>query len=163
MTNTSVGKVVAVLATVLAVVLVLGPNASAAPRDSGETVRIVVYLIKASDEEPGVDSEIKDLVKQFGGAFRYSSYRLVSKIPKSVTVGSEVKIPLPGSRQLHVHARGREDKRIKLKVKIREKSERGRDRETLNTEFRIVEGGTIMIGGYDYNEGKLMVAISADM
>jgi hypothetical protein len=163
MTNTSVGKVVVALATVLVLVLVLGSNASATPPDSDEKVRIVVYLIKASDDAPGVDSEIKDLVRQFGGAFRYSSYRLVSKIPKSIPLGSEVKIPLPGSRRLHIYARGREGKRIRLKIKIREKSARGRDREMLNTEFRIVEGGTIMIGGYNYHEGKLMVAISADM
>lgn len=161
MTNTSIGKV-AVLAAALALVLMFGPNASATPPDSGEEVRVIIYLIRASDDAPGVDSEIKGLVRQFKGAFRYSSYRLVSKMPKSIPVGDEVKVPLPGSRQLHVHARGREDNRIKLKVKIREKARRGRDRDMLNTEFRIVEGGTIIIGGYDYREGKLIVAISAD-
>ena len=163
MTKASIRKFVTPLAAALVLMLLVGPNLSAAPADSGEVVRIVVYLIKASGDTPGVDPEIREIVKQFGGAFRYSSYRLVSKIPKSVRMGGDAQIPLPGKRELRVHARGHENNRIKLKVNIREKPAGDRPRDILNTEFMIIEGGTILIGGYDYQEGKLMVAISANM
>jgi hypothetical protein len=33
----------------------------------------------------------------------------------------------------------------------------------LNTEFRLIKGGTIVIGDYNYHEGKLILAVSADM
>jgi len=163
MTNWSIRKAVVALAAMLTLVLLLGPNVSAASARADEQARIVVYLIKASDGSPGVDPEIRSIVKQFGGAFRYSSYRLVSKIPKSVPMGGDVRIALPGSREMRVYANGRENNRIRLKIRVKEKSVQGREREILNTEFRIVEGGTIMIGGYNYHDGKLMVAISADM
>jgi hypothetical protein len=55
---------------------------------------------------------------------------------------------------------GYDGNRIKMKVRLVEKQPGG-SRDVLNTEFRLVEGGTMMIGGYDYRDGKLIVAISA--
>jgi len=70
-------------------------------------------------------------------------------------------VKLPGHREMQLRMQGYEGNRISLKVKIKEKAEKGRHREVLNTEFRIIEGGTIMIGGYEYHGGKLLIAISA--
>jgi len=50
-----------------------------------------------------------------------------------------------------------------MKIRIVEKSTRGRSRDVLNTEFRLTRGGTIVIGDYNYQKGKLILAISADM
>lgn len=163
MTNTSAWKAFVALAVVLAVLFSISPRAAAQRDGPDGDMRIVVYLIEASDGVPGVDPEIRDIVKQFQRTFRYSTYKLVSKIPKKVSVGNDEKIALPGLRELRLYARGREDGRLKLKVKIVEKPMRGPERDVLNTDFRIVKGGTIVIGGYDYHTGKLIVAISADV
>jgi hypothetical protein len=70
---------------------------------------------------------------------------------------------LPGKRTLTVSALGYEGGRIRLKVKIVEKSAGGKSRDVLATEFRLVKGGTIVLADYNYNKGKLILAISADM
>jgi hypothetical protein len=163
MTNTSVWKAFVALAVVVAVLFSISPRAAAQRDGPDGDMRIVVYLIEASDGVPGIDPEIRDIVKQFQRTFRYSTYRLVSKIPKKIRMGNDEKIALPGLRELRLYARGHEGRRIKLKVKIMEKPMRGRQRQVLDTDFRIVKGGTIVIGGYDYHTGKLIVAISADM
>lgn len=129
--------------------------------DASGSCKVIVYLIEASDGPPGVDPQIKGIVRQFQGAFKYSTYKLVSKIPKRITVGRSEKISLPGRRELQLYPQGFEEKRIKMNVKIVEKGGRGNGRTVLNTSFRIVPGGTIMIGGYNYQKGKLILAISA--
>ncbi|RJP73052.1 MAG: hypothetical protein C4532_05030 [Candidatus Abyssobacteria bacterium SURF_17] len=152
--------------TLFAFLLILfwASSQALAQRDEAtETVRVTVYLIEASHGTPGADPEIEGIVRQLKGTFGYSSYRLESKIRKDIKMGDAEKISLPRSRVMYVYAQGYEGNRIKLKVKVSEKTGRGESRDTLNTEFRIVEGGTIVIGGYDCDAGKLIVAISADM
>ena len=162
MIETPFRKTVIGLAVILSLTFLFGPNASAQRIDSGGEVRIVVSLIEASNDAPRVDPQIRGLVKQFRGDFRYSSYKLVSRIPKTIKIGSYETVRLPGSREMRLYARGYENNRVKLNVKVTERGRRGRGREVLNTDFRIVRGGTIMIGGYRYRDGRLMVAISAD-
>jgi hypothetical protein len=149
--------------TVLATTLVFAWSSQAlAKRDRpGGGVQIVVYLIEASNGNPGVDPRIRGIVDQFEGAFRYSTYKLLSKIPMDLPVGSEEKLAVPDQRELSLSVQGFENRRVRLKVKIVEKPKSDRPREVLNTEFRIVEGGTILIGGYSYRDGKLILAISA--
>jgi hypothetical protein len=169
MTSIPLRKSLIALALLVACVFLASPGVGAEPPDrrggrgEGNDVRIVVYLIDASDNASGVDPEIKGIVNQLRGTFGYSSYRLVSKIRKNVPVGNSEKFSLPGPRELTVFAHGREGNRIKLKVKVHEKSGRGGSRDALNTEFRIADGGTIIIGGYKHDGGRLIVAISADM
>jgi hypothetical protein len=153
-----------ILILILSVVLVfsLGSAIYAQPSDSSGDVRIVVYMIEASDGVPGVDPQIKEIIKDLKRELRYSTYKLVSKVPKKIRIGSSEGINLPDSRKLLLYAQGYENGRVKLRVKVTEKSGRGPERSVLNTEFRIVRGGTIIIGPYNYREGKLILAISAD-
>lgn len=127
-------------------------------QEQGQKADIIIYVIEASNEGQGTDPQIKDLVKELG-AFRYSSYKLVSKIPRQLRGGEKESVGLPGGRQMQLLMQGSEGNRINLKVRITSQERKGRD--VLNTEFRIIEGGTIMIGGYDYQNGKLFIAISA--
>ncbi|MBI5114909.1 hypothetical protein HZA56_00385 [Candidatus Poribacteria bacterium] len=156
-------KSLVTLATVFAILAIVffANVASAKDEGYGGSARITVYVIEASNGVPGVDPEIREIVEQFEGAFRYSTYKLVSKIPKKVGLGEEEKFSLPGDRELVVLCRGYKHNRIKLNVRIVEK--RKDSRELLNTDFGIVDGGTMIIGGYPHRDGKLMLAISADM
>lgn len=150
-------------AVVVCLMLPAGPEAVAQPSGADRDVKIVVYVIEASDGVPGVDPEIRHIVEQFHGTFRYSTYKVVSKVPRKVPMGGEAKIALPGLRELRLYPRGYEAGRIRMKIKIIEKSTRGRSRDVLNTEFRLIRGGTIVIGDYNYHKGKLILAISADV
>lgn len=161
MTHTPILKTLVIMAISISIFF-SGPAAVAKERGSADHVRIVVYLIEASDGVPAVDPQIRDIVKQLHGTLRYSTYRLRSKIPKTIRIGEEQKIALPGSREMRLYARGHEGGRMKLKVKITAKGDRGRTRDVLNTEFRLGKSGTIVIGGYDYHGNKLIVAISPD-
>jgi hypothetical protein len=128
----------------------------------GQSADIVISVIEASNGGGnGVDPQIRGLVKEFGGALRYSTYRLVSRIPRELREGERETVSLPGDRQMQLQMQGHEGNRIKLRVRLTEKSSEGGSREKLNTEFRLIEGGTIMIGGYHYRDGKLLIAISA--
>jgi hypothetical protein len=148
----------------LAVLLLLAflPHPSLAQEQyPNKAAHILIYVIEASNEGKGVDPQIQHLVKEFRGALRYSSYELVSKIPRRLEPGEKEEVKLPGHREMQLRMQGYEGNRISLKVEIKEKADKGRHREVLNTEFRIIEGGTIMIGGYEYHGGKLLIAISA--
>lgn len=159
----TVRKTFAALAALGSVLFCIVPDALAQPAAQGNDVRVVVYVIEASQGVPGVDAEIRHIVKQFHETFRYSTYKLVKKAPRKVPMDGQTKITLPGLRELNVYALGYEAGRIQLKVKIVDKSDKGRPRDVLNTEFKLAKGGTIVIGGYDYQKGKLILAISADM
>ncbi len=152
-----------VAATLMCLILLFGSEAAAERESRPGGVRVVVYVIEASDGVPGVDPEIRHIVKQFHGTFRYSTYKVVSRVPRNVPMGGEAKVALPGLRELRLYPRGYEKGRIKMKVRIVEKSTRGRSRDVLNTEFRLAKGGTIVIGDYNYHKGKLIIAISVDM
>jgi hypothetical protein len=130
---------------------------------AGDSVSIIVYVIEASDGVPGVDPEIKPLVRQFHDTFRYSTYKLISKVPKTIRMGNEAEITMPGRREMHISALGQEEGRIKLKVKITKELSKGESRDVLNTEFRLGKGASMVIGGYDHNNAKLILAISSDM
>jgi len=162
MTGKLFDRIIPVLMLFAIFFFAFGPKAFAQSHEAPDDVRIVVYLIEASNGAPGVDSEIKQIIKELKGELRYSTYRLISKVPKKIKTGERERIGLPDSRELLLFARGFEDGRVKLNVKITEKSSRGDRREVLNTDFRIVKGGTILIGPYNYREGKLILAISAD-
>jgi hypothetical protein len=162
MTNISIGKILLALIVSAILVASTGSGVSAQTPDSSDTVRIVVHLIEASNGAPGVDPEIKDILKDFRDEFRYSTYKLISKVPKTINKGGSQKVALPDSRELQLFSKGYENGRVKLRVKIVEKPKEKAAREMLNTEFRIVRGGTIIIGPYNYKKGKLLLAISAD-
>ena len=150
-------------AALIAVLFGVAPDARAQAGQAGGAVRVTTYVIEASDGVPSVDSEIRHIVKQFHGTFRYSTYKLISKVPKRIPFGENVKITLPGLRMLDISALGYESGRIKLKVRIIQKSTSGKSRDVLSTEFRLVKGGTIVLGDYNYHKGKLILAVSADM
>ena len=154
---------IALCLMVVPALLLSAPDASAQSSARGNDVRIVAYMIEASDGVPGVDPEIRHIVKQFHDTFRYSTYKLVSKVPRKIPMNGETKINMPGGRELIVYALGYEDARINLKVRIIDKSGPGKSREVLNTQFRLVKRGTIVIGNYNYQKGKRILAISADM
>jgi hypothetical protein len=132
------------------------------PPSSPPGIHVTVFLIEALDGPPWIDPKIRVIVDQFEGAFRYSTYRLVARIPMTVPIGGEDKVALPDHRELLLSIKGFERPWLKLRVKIVKKPTTMLEapREILNTEFRIVPGGTILIGGYMYHEGKLIVAIS---
>lgn len=162
MTHMQILKTLVIMAITISIAFSAGTAAVAQEGDSAERIRIVVYLIEASDGVPSVDPQIRDIVKQLHSTLRYSTYKLHSKIPKTLSVGEEEKISLPGSREMRLYARGQEDGLMKFKVKISSKEDGGRSRDVLNTEFRLGKSGTIVIGGYDYNDSKLIVAISPE-
>lgn len=163
MTGKSARKILFTSAAAVLLIMAAGMDAAAQPSGPGGEVKIIVYVIEASEGVPGVDPQIRHIVKQFHGTFRHSTYRLVSKVPRKVPMGKEARIALPGLRELRIKALGYETGRIKLKLRISEKSTRGRSHDVLNTEFRLIKGGTIVIGDYNYREGKLILAVSADM
>jgi hypothetical protein len=136
------------------------------PRDAmaqaDDSVSIIVYVIEASDGVPGVDPEIKPLVEQFHNTFRYSTYKLISKVPKKIRMGEESTVKIPGEREMHIGALGEEGGRIRLKVRITKKLSKGKSRDVLDTEFRLGKGASMVIGGYDHNNAKLILAISSD-
>lgn len=162
MTHMPISRPVTAFMLSIVLVFLLTPGVSAQPPGSSEEVGIVVYLIEASNGAPGVDPEIKEIIKDLKGELRYVTYKLISKIPKKIKTGKSEKIKLPDSRELLLTAGGYEDGRVKLSVKVTEKQGRGASREVVNTDFRIVRGGTIIIGPYNYREGKLILAISAN-
>jgi len=119
--------------------------------------KLTVYIMEASNQPGGVDPELRDIYKRMGGAFGYTTLRLISKQTHAVPVGTEKTLSVPGDRMMVLNPTGIHDDRLDVNVRITQSGE-----QPMRVTGQIVRGGTFIIGGYKYGPGRLVFAISAD-
>ena len=131
----------------------LGGHAQAA---AAEAFDIEVRIILASNADKGTDSRLLDLTKDLQ-TLNYMSFEQLDTVGLSLKKGRTGKVSLPGGRVMELTPEAFEKGKVNLQVKILEKGS-----SILTTRLRIVNHGTVLLGGPSYNLGFLVLALTAN-
>jgi hypothetical protein len=124
------------------------------PRHPAVEVRI--GAIAASQSGNAFDHRLASLRRSFDSLFQYSSYQLIREARRRVKWRREAEFHLPGGRYLIVMPREYKEGRVSLHVMLLERS-----RTLVNTSLSIRDQGTFLLGGPNYKDGVLIIAIGA--
>jgi hypothetical protein len=89
--------------------------------------------------------------------FNYTAYKMLDRQKRTIAVGGTGEIPLPGNRILKATPASLEGGKIKLNIQI---LEGGKDK--LTTSLGLNKGGMVLVGGPAYQNGVLILIISAE-
>jgi hypothetical protein len=123
-----------------------------------EEVELHIETVLASDSAKGFDAKLQDLKPLLIRTFRYSSYRLVQDIRQQARWGEEIKVALPGERDMQVIPKAYERHRISLQVMLREGTN---PTSLLNASLSFPDSGTIFFAGRKQKDGVLIIRIGA--
>ncbi|HEY5997545.1 MAG TPA: hypothetical protein VIU29_11025 [Candidatus Deferrimicrobiaceae bacterium] len=132
--------------------LLLNGAAFAAP-----SVSIEVAIAQASHEGSAIDPALSKMKSKLQSMFNYTSYKMLDRQKRTIPVGSTGEIPLPGNRVLKATPASLDGTKIKLNVQI---LEGGKDK--LTTSLGLNKGGMVLVGGPSYQNGVLILIISAE-
>jgi hypothetical protein len=132
-------------------------------------VTVVVTSILAVKEETRqeLDPELMRLREMLAELFKYGGYVVVDKAERTGMFESELEFGLPENLVLRVEPkRGKEEGRIDLVarlVRVMPSKKRGEKNEksVLETELKLKEGGTVLLGGPSLEDGVLILALEA--
>jgi len=119
---------------------------------SSDTIKIDVTVIKASNQGDQIDSSLSKIKSQLK-RLNYTNYSLISQNSKTGTPRGELIFKLPDGDTMRVVLIDVEDGSIKLLVSI--------EKAGLKTNFKIVNNGTVIVGGNAYQDGYMVIAITA--
>jgi hypothetical protein len=119
-------------------------------------VEVRIGAIMASQTGNMFDHRLASLRRSFDSLFQYSSYRLLREERRRVKWRRSAEFHLPGGRYLLVMPREYKDGRVALHMMLLERS-----RQLVNTSLSIRDHGTFLVGGPNYKDGVLIIAIGA--
>ncbi len=121
-------------------------------------IPIKVEVIYASNTGGGTDPKLSRLQGQLNSLFNYSTYKLMDVRRLSLKIDEEGVVPLPGNRSLEIMPKQSGGGVVQISVAIKEAGG-----YILTTDFRVVNRGTILIGGPKDREDVLIIAITVEM
>ena len=143
------------LPAVALIVVLLSAHIAAASPDA--PVAIDVGVVVASHEGTTTDPALSSIRNQLQSMFNYSSYRMVDRLKRTLSVGETGEFGLPGGRSMRVTPVPAEGDKVRLAVQIREA-----ERNLLSTTLGLSRGGMVIVGGPSYQKGVLILIISAE-
>lgn len=145
---------VTIPATALLVLLLF---AHAVPASPDAPVAIDVGVVVASSEGAAMDPALTPIRNQLQSMFNYSSYQLLDRLKRSLSVGETGDFGLPGNRSMRVTPVPSKGNKVRLSVQIMEG-----ERNLLTTTLGLTRGGLVLVGGPSYQKGVLILIISAE-
>ena len=120
-------------------------------------VAVDVGVVVASHEGPTMDPALASIRNQLQSMFNYSSYRMVDRLKRTLSVGETGDFGLPGDRSMRVTPVPAKGNKVRLAVQIMEG-----DRNLVSTTLGMSRGGMVIVGGPSYRKGVLILIISAE-
>lgn len=147
------------LKTILTLVLIglifsllnLFPNTAIAE----DTVKTHVRVIHASQGQNHIDPDLKDLAKELGSVFKYTSYKLISTKNMNLRNNQKGIVNLPGKRSLIVTPIKIGKEKIKYQIDIFKSG-----KQIFKTQILLNNKRSITIGGPKFKQGYLLFNIS---
>lgn len=137
---------------VAAITLGVGAETRAA-----EGVQLTVRVIYAANSGKGVDGQLADLAPQLRN-FSYTTYQLLGRHELFQPIGQSGTVSLPGGRQLQLTPQGITGGAVVLLASIQQEGQ-----SLLNTQLKLANRGTILVGGPVHAGGVLILAVSAQL
>ncbi len=116
-----------------------------------QKVTVETSFIKGSNKGDIIDSKLKNIVSQLA-SLNYSSYSLIGRDVKTGDPREELLFDMPDGDTLRIVILGIEDTYIKLLVSMKNAG--------LKTNFKINNKGTLIVGGNEYQDGSLIIALT---
>jgi hypothetical protein len=129
-----------------------GPPEANAPK-----IGFRVDSVVASDTNEGVDPQLTSMAPRLHALFSYTTYHLVNHQEQQTPIGSLILFNLPGGRILHVEPRGMDGDMIVMELTLFQG-----EQPLMTTELKMRNHGMLMVGGPRYEQGMLILSISAD-
>ena len=131
-------------------------SASAAFSEVPIRVRIIQASNVRSDLEPSfVDRSLKDIYRELGTLFSFSSYRLLQDINLNLTGNRSVDVIVHPGRSMEITLVGEYRNLVELRIRVKREGS-----SILITHVRLASGRTILIGGPRHGEDTIIFAIS---
>ena len=120
-------------------------------------VAIDVGVVVASHDGPTMDPELSSIRNELQSMFNYSSYRMIDRLKRTLSVDETGEFGLPGGRSMRVTPVPAKGNKVRLAVQIMEG-----DRNLVSTTLGMSRGGMVIVGGPSYRKGVLILIISAE-
>lgn len=120
-------------------------------------VAIDVGVVVASNEGTTMDPALSSIRDKLKSMFNYSSYRMVDRLNRTLSVGETGDFGLPGNRSMRATPVPAKGNKVRLAVQIMEG-----ERNLLTTTLGLSRGGMVIVGGPSYQKGVLILIISAE-
>jgi hypothetical protein len=121
-------------------------------------VQTRLRVIRASNVGSNVDASLRDVHKDLGSLFSFTSYRLLRDENLNLSPNQPVSISAREGRIIiEITLVGLHRSVSELKIRV---TREGKD--TLNTQIRLSPGRTVLIGGPKVRDGVIIYALSAN-
>lgn len=119
-------------------------------------VQTRVRIIEASNVGSSIDPSLTDVHDQLGTLFNFTSYRLLRDLNLPLVGNRPVEVPVHRGRSMEVTLFGEHRKTVELRIRIKRDGT-----NILDTQVRLSQGRTVLIGGPKHGEGVIIFAVSA--
>jgi hypothetical protein len=120
-------------------------------------VQVRLRVIGASNDGQTIDPSLKDIYKELGSLFSFTSYRLFRDENLTLSPNQPVSISTRRGRLIEVTLISLHKDIAELRIRVVRE-----EKEILNTQVRLSPGRTVLIGGGPrQREGVIIYALSA--
>jgi len=122
-------------------------------------VQVRLRVIGASNDGKSIDPSLKDIYKELGSLFSFTSYRLFRDENITLSPNQPVSISTRRGRLIEVTLVGMQKGIAELRIRVVRE-----EKEILNTQVRLSPGRTVLIGGGPrQREGIIIYALYAHL
>jgi len=118
--------------------------------------QVSVTVVLASSNGGEVDPRLNSIIQDLQKLFTQYSYKKLDQFDMNLGINEEKSFDIDKAASVQVRFLGVEGDKVNLKLRIKENK-----KDLINTNFSITKGGTIIIGGPERKDGKLVLAIKA--
>ena len=128
-----------------------------APSEAADTVSVDVGAVYASNEGTSIDPALGTIRVKLHSMFNYTSYRMLDRKRRSLSVGETGEFELPDRRTMRATLLPARRDKVRLSIQISDGQ-----RKLLTTTLGLSRGGMVLVGGPSYQSGVLILIISAE-
>ena len=130
---------------------------AAVPSVAADTVTVDVGAVYASNEGTSIDPALGTIRTKLRSMFNYTSYRMLDRKRRTLSVGETGEFELPGGRSMRATPLPAQGDKVRLSIRISEGP-----KNLLTTTLGLRRGGMVLVGGPPHQTGVLILIISAE-
>lgn len=119
-------------------------------------VDMEIRVVYATSAHSRVDSRLSSLTRYLSH-LRFTGYELLDTQKAQVSLGGKASFTVEGGRKVTVTLLGRDESRARVRVQVSGSS----DKQLLDTTMSVNRGGTVIVAGPKYQEGILVLPLTA--
>jgi len=112
-------------------------------------------MIEASNVGSHVDPTLRELHRDLGALFNFTSYRILRDVNLNLQGNRPVELIVHPGRSMEVTLIGDSRRLVELRIRLKREGI-----PILNTNVRLTAGRVVLIGGPRHGEGTMILAVS---